>query len=497
MRFHEKLDLLMDLTRTTNRDLGRFLMVDPSQVSRLRNGRRRPSRGMGTMLELGRFFAGRIREDYQRSALERAMGQSKPLPTDVTRLAVIIAECLEQDDVGEDLWAQLPASPCGSPSESDDDHADVISARAYYGVSGKHQAVNDFMEQALQQDTPITICLFNNDDMVWLLEDTLFSRRVNQLNVEMFKKGHTMKVVFTSERNFKQIRAMVESWMPLLLSRSIEVFYYAGQSDWLLRRHLAVIPDELALCSNSVGDMDEAKLTLLLADRKAVAALHAEFNQLVRMSKPLFNIYRSTEETRMLADLAAISRQETRTIRYSDPISINSVPPDIFASMFQRMDYGQKDRAARYYEEIHRFHEWNIRRVQTVDIIQLPPVDDVIAQKAPVDISLYFPMDTVFYTPEEMAGHIRHLLRLMERNEQYFVVLHTGFPDRHLMLVKEGSEVLVTQKKFPPVIMNTREPIIVELMKDYLLERAGVDALTPVGRHRTIKALEAYVSKLV
>ena len=52
MRFYEKLVFVMDLARTSNRELAQALGVDPAVVSRLRNGRRGAPRKEETVRRL-------------------------------------------------------------------------------------------------------------------------------------------------------------------------------------------------------------------------------------------------------------------------------------------------------------------------------------------------------------------------------------------------------------------------------------------------------------
>ena len=44
MQFYEKLDFLMDLTKTSNSVLSRHMSFDASYISRLRSGKRMPPR---------------------------------------------------------------------------------------------------------------------------------------------------------------------------------------------------------------------------------------------------------------------------------------------------------------------------------------------------------------------------------------------------------------------------------------------------------------------
>ncbi len=497
MQFGKKLDLIMSITQTTNRELGQALRIDPSQVSRVRNNRRKP---VGVFLEpakIADFFISRLREEYQFHALEKALDLPFSLPKGAEELHEVLTGTLRQDEPTRDWIIPGPRGSIIATHQLPKTEAEEVPIKVYYGAEGNEAAKVFFLQSLAAMDTPKTACLFNNDDMVWMKEDTAIARQINAITQEIFARGHRVRVVFSGERNIDQMQAIVEEWLPLLLERQVEVFYYPGQIDGLFRRHISVVNGTLALTSSSVGEMNREKMTMIYTDKKMIRALQKEYEQLLFLSKPLFNIYQGNNEKQMLQDITTISKEETPTFRYADPLPLNTMPAHVFATIYERMNYKNKDQVARQYQDIYRYNEWNLQRVPILEMIRLPLLQEVLAEKIPVEQSLYFPMDKVFYTPREYALQLHHIIQQLRRHENYRMYLtDEPLPTNHLLLIKKGMNVMASSKRYPPMIMTTREPIIVDIFWDHYMEKTGLDKSSLAQKQRVIKELEQYLQQL-
>ncbi len=73
MQFYEKLDFLMNITKTSNSALGQKVKLDASYVSRLRKGQRSALKDFSCIHSMAEYFARNCKEDYQRKAIDEAL----------------------------------------------------------------------------------------------------------------------------------------------------------------------------------------------------------------------------------------------------------------------------------------------------------------------------------------------------------------------------------------------------------------------------------------
>lgn len=82
MSFSDRLNTLMLLTGTTNIKLARTLSVDPSLVSRWRNGSRRPANDPEVFSRIALFMVQKAGTGYYRAQLAKAAGADDKLDDD-------------------------------------------------------------------------------------------------------------------------------------------------------------------------------------------------------------------------------------------------------------------------------------------------------------------------------------------------------------------------------------------------------------------------------
>ena len=98
MTFAEKLDFLMNITKTSNSTLAARVSLDASYISRLRGGKRLMPKDERVMQVMAAYFARHAGEDYQKKALSDALRLTS-LP-DGSQLSEEIAHWLLHDDAG-------------------------------------------------------------------------------------------------------------------------------------------------------------------------------------------------------------------------------------------------------------------------------------------------------------------------------------------------------------------------------------------------------------
>lgn len=76
MEFKDKLNFLMKITQVSNKELSKAIAVDPSLVSLLRSGKRKPPQNNIHIINMAIFFVKKLTHQYQRTALAEAMNIS-------------------------------------------------------------------------------------------------------------------------------------------------------------------------------------------------------------------------------------------------------------------------------------------------------------------------------------------------------------------------------------------------------------------------------------
>lgn len=504
MTFSEKLDFLMDITKTSNSALAHSVSLDASYISRLRSGKRLMPKDGHMIQGMAVFLARRATEDYQKKALSDALKVTS-LQGNSSLLADEIVNWLIHDDtdikeqVGRFLsgfsgmtrrqTTALPSENCRSsfPSEP-------ISI--YYGVEGKRRAAEYFLSEAAAQETPRTLLLFSDEGTAWMTEDPAFTQRWAELMIRVLSRGNRIKIIHTISRDLDEMLNAISQWMPLYMSGSIEPYFYPKKRDGVFKRTLFIAPETAAVISNSVGNQVSVAANVLYRDRNAVASFAEEFLQYLRLCRPLMRIFTVQEQEECYATLAEFERGLADTLIKTESLSLLTMPEILLAQILKRSGIDESGKASIH--EIRRqvFLE-NLQSNRFTEIISLPDIETVKSGTVKISMSDMLGGGAVYYTPEEFAAHLEHILALLASCENYHVYLvDRPAEERYMVYAREDLGVIVAKTSQPPVVLAINEGNMTATFWDFLKSIIGEKAYAVPQKEAVVTALWDYFAML-
>lgn len=504
MTFSEKLDFLMDITKTSNSALAHSVSLDASYISRLRSGKRLMPKDGHMIQGMAVFLARRATEDYQKKALSDALKVTS-LQGNSSLLADEIVNWLIHDDtdrkeqVGRFLsgfsgmtrrqTTALPSENCRSsfPNEP-------ISI--YYGVEGKRRAAEYFLSEVAAQETPRTLLLFSDEGTAWMTEDPAFTQRWAELMIRVLSRGNRIKIIHTISRDLDEMLNAISQWMPLYMSGSIEPYFYPKKRDGVFKRTLFIAPETAAVISSSVGNQVSVAANVLYRDRNAVASFAEEFLQYLRLCRPLMRIFTVQEQEECYATLAEFERGQADTLIKTESLSLLTMPEILLAQILKRSGIDESGKASIH--EIRRqvFLD-NLQSNRFTEIISLPDIETVKSGTVKISMSDMLGGGAVYYTPEEFAAHLEHILALLASCENYHVYLvDRPTEERYMVYAREDLGVIAAKTSQPPVVLAINEGNMTATFWDFLKSIIGEKAYATPQKEAVVTALWDYFAML-
>ena len=185
MIFYERLQFLMNITKTTNSCLAMHISLDPSHISRLRRGERRLVPDAEYLIKMSAYFIKQSLEEYQKIVLAERIKVPKEVfdfPDKATEEVynwLLLESNSETDSVDsfldeinkvkkDGLFFNYVDTRQGDKIETDKD------VSLYYGLQGKREAVLRFLSIVLDKEEPGELLLYSDEPMDWLTEDVAF-----------------------------------------------------------------------------------------------------------------------------------------------------------------------------------------------------------------------------------------------------------------------------------------------------------------------------------
>lgn len=175
-----KLDLLMNLTGTSNGELGKALSFDTSYISRIRAGKRGIPRHQPFVEPAAAYFVEKLtRDTTTQNIVAFLISKDTPWPADRETAVSRLAEWLsfdigDGDRVIEDFVRSFAAFRM--PEEiSVEPRTDLPeTTQRYFGNAGRRKAMEQFLSALLRQEKPEEVLYFTDEDTAWITEDADF-----------------------------------------------------------------------------------------------------------------------------------------------------------------------------------------------------------------------------------------------------------------------------------------------------------------------------------
>ena len=306
--FRERMNALIDALGITLSDLSNALNHDPSHLSRIRTGRRRP----GDPRVLAAGLAGYISRTYTSEADLRTIEQAisfRSVPAscapdfpgagleialldwlmegqrEASRDIVSFARTLDEFSPADYTWRRilssiaLPAAPFRIPPQRD-----------YLGERELREGELDFLMATLMARNAREMLIYSDFPIETSLSDKSFMKRWVSGVALLLKRGVHLDMVHCLDRPLGELIAGLEAWVPFYMTGQISGHYLpevAGQPF----HHLLMASKAAVLTGSCVRGRHEFAKARLVRRKKDVAREGESAAAMLELAKPLVKAF--------------------------------------------------------------------------------------------------------------------------------------------------------------------------------------------------------------
>lgn len=483
MQFSDKLNFLMNITHTSNKELAEHISVDRSLVSLLRNGKRGLPRNRERVQSMALFFAQRSAAEFQRHALAEMLGQAalrSSMPTEV--LANYLCKWLEGDTdlVGHiiDGIESVPVSPPEPPEVAVPEQTEKETL-FLYGEEGRREAMLQILQAIQRLDEPCSILITSDDNLEWLLPDYRFTTQVQATMLEAMHRGFTLHQIMPPMNFLTRYTESMRFWLPMYATGQVKVYYYPRLRGNLYRRSIIIVPGHCIRVSTSIGLGSANAISLFSTDPELVQAYTEQYREHLALCRPALTAHPDQED--FLPCLQDILSRQGDFIQTVSELPLVTMPSSLLERCIRESDHLVWKRTYQMYlDEIPNFEE-KLRQSPHIDMAHLATAEEVRAGKVCMAIAYPTYPGHLRYTPETYVLHLQNILRLMEQYDHYcFLPLYEKDHMDYDLLVNEDGLALLVRNRSPMLMLELRRPELVQACREHLLriaERVGYDGI--------------------
>lgn len=441
--FFKKFNFLMNLTNSKNINVAKAINIDPSYVSRLRNGSRPLSKNPSIIKNLSAYFASRIKTKHQTMVLIDVL-HINVIPNNFEDLSEIIHNWLLSDDYDsikklvEGLSKKSPKKEFSTIYSTPKNTYYNKNSNYYFGIRGKQEAIYRLLKKVCDNKTNQTLLIFSEEKLDWLLEDIEFAETWYYLLQEILIKGNRIKVIHDFNRNLHELLELINKWLPMYSKELIEPYFYPRIRDNLFQQTLFIAPKNAVISSTSVNFNNTNSLYHYTTDKNAIQSYTLLFNNFLDNCRPLFKSYK-VENQESIKLYNTLCRTTENIITILPSISNIAIPDNIlnkfkshiFNNLYLTTISDKED-----FEHIIKYKNY-------IEFITLPTLEEL---KNCTDYKKYSPfrnIDNIEYTKEDFKNHLINILSYYNKYDNYHILTNNIIQDNIFIKFKEYSYLLI------------------------------------------------------
>jgi hypothetical protein len=524
MMFNEKLDLLMNLSGTSNSVLARQVNLDASYISRLRRGDRAPSKNENYLMAISQYFAKQMTSDVFKSGLSHALHKAPShMPIELEPASRLIFDWLcdqksvEHETIGSLLdqvsnfsFAKSDRAPVSIPQNN----IQSTAYATYFGLEGKRAAVVELLTAAVASNKTETLYLYSDESIEWLMGDKKFTALWGSMMQKVIQKGHRIIIIHTVNRGLEEMLTSIREWLPLYMTGALEPYYYPRTRDEVYRRTLFVLGEQMALSSQSIGHSEMKIMIHKFIEPDVVHRYQQEFSGYLSKCRPLMRIMTPRSKEAAMSIIHEFEAEPAPGMLMRQGLSLLTLPPQIAQSLLEHngtdpefikilVDYQNKKvelftNCLKGHEHIELLVLPDRKLLQQLRKAKNGKTEKVGPQKITLGFTGIIGLSEAEYNAAEYVAHLERVIELLNTCPNYHVLLlDSAFASGCSVFVKDQVGVLIIKDKAPHVLFAINESRLTAAFSDYVSQIAGKFRLNETERKLTLRRLESMRTTLV
>ncbi len=301
--FNHKLVLIMDLIQMSNVSLGKAINVDPSLISRYKSGSRTPASNSELKDNISYELYEALKKQEKIDELSEIIGLTVGDYEQFKEWLMCFKT--SENTAIKSLLANVKKISATSPTDIpnlDKNLLDKFSSdtqKKYTGKDGLREASLRFFAETIIKK-PEKICLYSDEKMDWMLEDTEYRMLWLSSMASVLKAGTHIDIIHNIERDVTEMVDAINSWLPFYLTGLIKSYYSKASNGERFVHTLFLCPDSYGVFGVNTGEDSSQYIYEFATDAEKTEYINYIYKGLLDNSKELvvIDVHKSKDSTR-------------------------------------------------------------------------------------------------------------------------------------------------------------------------------------------------------
>ena len=434
MVFELRLKKLINIFQVSNIQLANAINVDPSLVSRWKNGQRYPSEKYNQVRDIAAYFASLKGDDFQQQQLYGIISNQKLITPHFSDPVDLLTSYLserrsptynENTLSKEDLTTSETLHSIKNTNNSLQQTLQRLrfplftdTKRDYHvfsGNAGKRKAALVFLQRALDLP-PTDIYLFSDEIFGWWFEDAIFQMQWNSYLRLIVLKKHRIHIVHHVQREQKQFSTYIQNYLPLHFVGQVISYYIPKYIALPIKETKFIIKNELSYVSRSTMLTPKENVAFIYEDKETVQLEESLFLGGLIYAKQLLVSYSRHDILKLLQKMIESSQLDFDTRNYHEKLNSLFLPDSVFERFSRVLPQQSASVYLRLVKQLKSLQFQQFAKIEYIDIFPIDIINDIAHQHPYTHYdSIYFINEQIAISQEELLETLKAMLYALIR----------------------------------------------------------------------------------
>ena len=482
--FSKNLKEIGECLHINTNDMAKYIIFDPSHISRIKAGKTRPSDPIDFTKKVSSYIVYKFNDNISKKELSLLLKCNIEDLNEKTNFFNLVFKWLSKsteennDDKIEKFLNNMDNFDLNDYIKAIKfDELKIpfvpfyhIKNKNYYGLEEMKKGELDFFKAVVLSKNKDDVFMCSDMPMEDMAKDVDFGKKWMFAIALCLKKGLHLNVIHNLDRPFNEMMLGLESWIPIYMTGQVSPFYFKEIKNTVYN-HLNYVGGPAFLTGECIEGYHSKGKYRLSNNSDELKYFKEKASLLLRKATPLMNIYRENEKEKFYQFINEESKKEGGRNRVLSSLPLFTITDKLLTKILKRENISEQE-----IEKILKYK--NTELEMTKEILKSNKINDTIYEVKSKNFdeqNIYLSLENTFcskkikYHYKEYLEHLNSTLDFKKKNRNYNVILSNVKTFNNITITSFNDDYVIISKNANPVIhFVIRHPKLVTAIKNFI-----------------------------
>ncbi len=474
--FSNNLNTLITSLKINMNEMAKYIVFDPSHISRIRYGKSKPSNPIEFTNKICSYILFKYKSPDDLNSLTEIIGCDKDITNE--KIYDVLFNFLTSEK--KILKNQISDFLHNLDTFNLDDYIKVIKfdklkvpnipfykgkTKHYYGIEEMKEGELNFFKSTVLSKSKEDIFMCSDMPMEDMAKDTDFGKKWMFAIAMCLKKGHHLNIIHNLDRPFNEMMLGLESWIPIYMTGQISPYYLNNVKNNVYN-HLNYVSGVTVLTGECIKGYHNKGMYYLSTNKNEVKYYKEKCDLLLKKAKPLMEIYRENNQNEYGLFLKNDENVNGSRKRFLSSLPIFTITDELLKKILKRNKVSKLD-----IEKIIKYKNNELKYMN--NILKNNNVNDyiyIIKENENITLSLenMFYDKKINYTYDEYLEHLKLTKKFEKENINYHLNYEKEQTFKNITTtIINNKYVIISKIANPSIHFVIKQPKLVEAIDNF------------------------------